>query len=240
MTQLLRVVCFKWKPRPREGYVEPPCVVTYGPEHVHTLRNMVRRHLSLPHEFVCVTDDPEGLDGDIRVVPLWDHCIGLGGCYNRLYTFSEDMAEIIGPRFVCIDLDSVIVGPLDPLLDRPDDFVINSYKGLAKHLPDQHYNGGMYMMDAGARSEVWETWGGEKSVQHIQRMNEKGECTGSDQGWVRLVLGKGEARWTEEDGVYEARQVRNGLPGNARIIFFAGERDPTTWTDKAWVREHYR
>lgn len=239
MAEPLKVVCFKWKPRPKKGYSEPPHVVSYGPEHVLTLRNMVARHLSMDHEFLCVTDDPEGLE-DVETLPLWDHCVELGHCFNRLYTFSEDMADLIGPRFVCIDLDCVIVDSLDPLFGRDEDFVVNSHKG-GPNAPDQLYNGGLYMMDAGARSEVWETWDGERSAQRVLKGKRDRVCSGSDQGWMRLVLGRGEARWTEDDGTYEARTVRGRLPDNARIVLFAGKRDPTQWVAKYdWVREHYR
>lgn len=214
-------------------------MVEYGPEHVNTLRRMVARHLDMAHEFVCVTDDAAGLDPAIRVVDLWDDCIALGGCYNRLKTFAPEMRDVLGPRFVCIDLDCVIVDDITPLLDREDDFIINSYKG-GRNDPDQLYNGGMYMMDAGARSEVWESWRGESSIETIEA-NQGTVCTGSDQGWIRLVLGEGESRWTEDDGTWEARQVkRNRLRKGARIVFFAGPRDPTQWSDSPWVREHYR
>lgn len=239
MSEPLRVVCWKWKPRPRPGYPEPPCIVDYGPEHVHTLRNMVARNLDMPHEFVCITDDPEGLDPAIRIVPLWDDCIELGGCYNRLRAFSPEMRETIGPRFVWIDLDCVVVGRLDPLFDRDDDFIVNSYKGGPRD-PDQRYNGGMVMMDAGARPEVWEQWNGQESIERIRESKITDRTRGSDQGWMRMVLDEDEARWTEADGVYEARQVRGGLPANARIVFFAGRRDPTLSRNVPWVRKHYR
>jgi hypothetical protein len=48
----------------------------------------------------------------------------------------QDAADIFGERFVCMDLDCVIGGPLDPLFDRPEDLVL--FKGTA---PDRPYNG---------------------------------------------------------------------------------------------------
>lgn len=239
---MIRVVTFKWKPRAKRGHSEPPHVVQYTAQHVNTLYRMVWRNLSMPFEMVCVTDDPSGICDDVRTEPLWDDGLEWGGCYARVRTFSPEMRDVLGDRFIVLDLDCVIVDDITPLVDRPEDFVINSYKGANRRDPKQHYNGGMYLMTAGARRQVWYQWRGEASVLEVEAAKARLESTGSDQGWIRRVLGKGEARWTEEDGVYEARQVRNKLPENARIVLFAGKRDPTQpeWQAKPWVREHYR
>lgn len=240
MAEPLRVVSWLWKPRAMPPYFEPPTPAKYGPEHVHTLRNMLARHLHMDYEFCCITDDQTGLDPDIRVIPLWDKGMEYGGCYNRLYAFSEDMREIIGPRFVWIDLDVVIVDDITPLFRRTESIILNSYKRGPRD-PDQYYNGAMVMMDAGARKQVWETWRGEESIRQVEEGRRKGVCTLTDQGWMRLVLGKTEARWRgEQDGIYEALWIGGRLPPNARMVFFSGPRDPTAWMHVPWVREHYR
>src|SRR5690606_37523711 len=79
MAEPLRVVSWLWKPRARPPYFEPPTPAKYGPEHVHTLRNMLARHLHMDYEFCCITDDQTGLDPDIRVIPLWDKGMEYGG-----------------------------------------------------------------------------------------------------------------------------------------------------------------
>src|SRR5690606_4765132 len=98
----------------------------YNASHVNTLYSMLRRHYRRPFEFICVTDDPIGIDENIKCLPLWDKCIYLGGCYNRLYVFSDHMKNFIGPRFACVDMDCVIVGDVTPIFDRTEDFIINS------------------------------------------------------------------------------------------------------------------
>lgn len=229
---VLKVVCFKWQ-RNTTGYMLP-AVCDYDAKHVLTLKAMVERHLSIPHEFICVTDDPTGLDG-IKTIPLWDKCRHLGGCYNRLYAFSEDMRSVIGDRFVMIDLDCVIVNDITSLFDVDDDFKINGYFFSDM---DQHYNGGLVLMNAGARKQVWDDFHPIHSPNQIGNTN---YVIGSDQAWIRIRLGKGENRFTEEEGVYNFIRLKNReLPENARIVFFAGKRDPSTCLDTDWVREHWR
>jgi hypothetical protein len=129
------------------------------------------------------------------------------------------------------------VGDITPLFDIPDDFRINSYQppphGGAR---DQVYNGGMFLMDAGARASVWKDFDPDESPR-ATRSNP--HFVGTDQAWIRHHLGPDEKTWSRRDGVYEARNVGNKLPRNAKIIFFAGNRDPSTakheWIPRHWI-----
>lgn len=235
---MLSVVCFKWK-RNKRGFSLPAAIVEYSALYVNRLRNMVWRNLRIPHRFICVTDDPGGVDPRIEIVPLWDKCLNIGGCFNRLYTFSPDMEALFGPRFVCIDLDCVIVGDVTPLFTRTEDFIINSYKPVAgKNWHPQKYNGALYMMTAGARRQVWDTFDPELSPKII--LENTAKVVGSDQAWVGLTL-ESEVTWTEADGVYEIRQLpsKADLPANAKIICFAGPRDPAL-ENARWVKDLWK
>lgn len=236
----MHVGCFKWTSRP--GYRS-----LYGPpEPVNVLRRMVARNYRTPHEFFCVTDDATGLDPEVRVIPLWDTFRSLpsphGGnnpsCYVRVPAYGAHMREVIGPRFVLLDIDVVILADMTPVWDRPEDFVI--WGDTARGTP---YNGSMVLMTAGARRQVFETFDPVESPKRGTAL----KYIGSDQAWVGACLGPGEKKWTQADGVYSYRndiQPRGGhLPPNARIVIFHGYHDP--WAPNvrarhAWVREHYR
>ena len=231
---MLTFVCFKWEPV-RTGF-QLPSVCKYGPLHVNVLRSMLERHVRTPHRLVCVTDDPTGIGPGVEIVPLWDKCRALGGCYNRLWVFSREAGRLFGDRFVCIDLDVVLVRDCTSLFARPEPFVINAYNPIMAEKNDQRYNGGMFMLKAGARSSVWEKFDPAVTPQEVQA---DPLTVGSDQAWIRRHLGRDEPRWTNADGVYEARQVRHSLPGNARMVLFAGKRDPSLFP-YPWVRAHWR
>lgn len=236
---MISIVCFKW--RPRENYRS-----SYPPEVVNTLRRMVARNYGKPHRFICVTDDADGLDDEVEVVPLWDDHASVPNpsfntgpsCYRRLKMFARDAGETFGERFVVMDLDTVIVKDLTPLLDRPEPFV-------AWRNPDPRWpiNGSMWMLRAGSRPEVWERFDPNTSPEE----SHKARCYGSDQGWMSYVLGWKEATWGPEDGVYSykmdiCKRHGNRLPKNARVVMFHGHWDP--WDPEVhkvapWVREHY-
>ncbi len=240
MAEPLSIVTFKWKPF--KGYRS-----TFGPETVNVLKRMVDRHYPDPHRVICVTDEPDGIDADVEIVPLWNDYADVpsphGGknpsCYRRLKAYAPDIAAIFGPRFVMMDLDCVIVGDMRPVWNRPEDFVI---WGDTNPQPGSHYNGGMVLQSAGARKQVWERFDPKTSP----RQSLTAKCWGSDQGWISYCLGPGEKKWTREDGVYSWRNhlQRNGykLPENARIVMFHGSTDP--WSadvkDVAWIQRCYR
>ena len=221
----------------------PSSIDQYGPQHVNILYHSVQRNTTVPHRFICVTDDPKGLDPNIDVIDLWDYCRYLGGCYNRLYIFSPDIEDLLGPRFIAIDLDCVITSNIDHILNRTEDFIINQYDIEANnHATHQYYNGGIIMMNAGARDEVWYDFDPSTTPDLIQPRKDRVEIVGSDQAWIAHRLGPGETTFTKQDGVYDYRRLydRKILPDDAAIVMFPGKRDPFTEYKRApWIREHW-
>jgi hypothetical protein len=234
---MLSVICWKWAPNP--GYRSK-----FGPAAVNTLRAMVARHYRAPHRFICVTDDPAGLDPRVQVVPLWDDLADLPSphgranpsCYRRLRMFRRDAGELFGERFVSLDLDCVITADLRPLWDRPEDVVFWGDTNKTTH-----YNGSMMLLTAGARPQVWDDFDPVASPRAARAAGQ----WGSDQAWISHCLGGGEAKWGVRDGVYSYRnhllRQPQVLPAGARIVIFHGTTDP--WDPGAqrlpWVRKHY-
>jgi hypothetical protein len=234
---MISFVCWRW--RPPAGYRS-----TFGPETVNTLRKMVARHYAGPHRFICVTDDPRGIDPAVEVVPLWEdfgslpspHGRGNPSCYRRLKMFSAEAEQLFGPRFCSLDLDCVITGPLDPIVDRSEDIVL-----WGDTNPTTPYNGSMILLRAGSRTKVWDDFDPVTSPKKATALG----YFGSDQAWLGAALGPNEPKWSKVDGVYSYRcDLRGkGLPSDARIVMFHGQWDP--WSREiqqrhAWVREHYR
>jgi len=232
----LTVVTWKWSV---PGYRSDFCA-----EHVNVLRRMVARHYSRPHRFCCVTNEPEGLDPQVEVIPDREDFSKLpsphGGknpsCYRRLRLFAPDAAETFGPRFVSMDIDCVVVRDLAPLWDRADDFVI--WGDTNRHT---FYNGSMMLLRAGTRTAVWNNFDPRRSPELARRSGQ----FGSDQAWISFCLGRGQKMWSRLDGVYSYRNEimrrANILPPDARIVMFHGLIDP--WSPEAqrigWVRQHW-
>ena len=238
---MLKVVCFKWGYK--GGFRLPSLNVigAYSAWHVNNLYKAITKYLTIPHEFICITDDPEGVE--CKTIPLWDKCMEYGGCYNRLYVFSKDMKELIGDRFVCIDLDVSVISNLDSLFSRTEPLILNKFYG---NNPNQFYNGGLFMMDAGAYDRVWTEF--EKdipgNIRILQGLNKVKKVLGTDQAWISHILGRGIPMFLDTEGVLAYRRLTDKgrgkvLPPNAKMVFFAGTNDPTIAMDRNdWIIDH--
>lgn len=209
----------------------------YTARHVNIWAAMVRRHLAMPHRIACVTDHPEGIDPSIDIIapprdfedwriPTWGP--DKPQCLRRIAMFGPDAGRLFGDRFVCMDLDLVVSGPLDPLFTDHD---FRIYEGTG---PGRFYNGSMMMIRAGARPQVYERFTVEGAIeagrQHV----------GSDQAWIAHCLGPREATWGAEDGVHWwARHGRQQTGADTRVMFFPGSTKPWA-TEHPYIRLHYR
>lgn len=142
---MVNVLCMKWGTR-------------YGAEYVNHLANGVRRHLSLPHRFVCFTEDPTGIQKDVEVRPLpveFPRGAGPERYWNKLGIFADPLADIQG-RVLCLDLDVVLVGSIDCFFTHPGPcFII---KEFSKRAGPKEGNMSVCGFDAGALGHVLENY----------------------------------------------------------------------------------
>jgi hypothetical protein len=227
---VLNVVSWLWS--------QPDGRVQYRAEHVWLWADMVSRNLAMKHKLLCVTTetdlppnveriDPPGEFEDVS--PTWGP--RKPNCFRRLVMFRSDAAKTFGKRFVSMDLDCIVGGPLDPLFNRPEDFVI--YRGTH---PSRPYNGSLMLLRACSRPQLYETFnqaGADASGAAFH---------GSDQAWIAHCLGPNEATWDRSDGVWHLHEyLPQARKANPTILFFPGKRKP--WELHRvfpWMREHYR
>lgn len=251
----MQVVVFKWQPKTNEKETIPSqSIVSYTSEHVNTFARMLKRNLYMDYEFLCVTDNPQGLQpGLVKAIPLWDKCRNLGGCYNRLYVFSDDMKYYLGSRILCMDLDMVITQNITPIIRKFNDIDFVYYRMRGPDGTGYRMNNSMFMMNAGARRYVWEKF--EAAYNHYgldyikKYVTENGANPGTDQAWCNRVIDiDKEWYWSMNDGIYDMRLdfIETGktkLPDDSRIVMFPGPRDPTLPELKQkyqWIEEYYK
>ena len=104
----------------------------YGREYVERLRNMVARHLTVPYEFACLTNDPTPIEGVRNIVipeqkypRLWWH---------KVHMFDPSLG--ITNRILYFDLDVVIHANINKLVETAN----NDFFGIKDFNRSFHSN----------------------------------------------------------------------------------------------------
>lgn len=213
----------------------------YTPTDVLKLRSGVKRHLRETHRFMVVTERERAADAfprDLERHAIKDpELLAHKGCFARLRMFDYGWQQNrkIDDRLVCMDLDMIITGPLDPLFRRPETFVI---LGGANSVNPCPFNGSVMMVRAGHHGELWTDFSMEEATKI------KYHEFPDDQGWIAHKLPNA-ATWPcgLRSGIYAFKKpgwpADNRLPPDARIVAFPGARRPSEFTKFAWVRIHW-
>lgn len=196
---------------------------------VNRLRAGLARHLHLPHELVCITDDPHGLDPEIRTMPMPERDRDTPRCRRRVQMFDPAFARRLGTRLLAMDLDIVLVDDITPLIDRPEALVC----WRVAHSPV--YSGAFLLMDAGALADLWTFYAQDPEL--VAR-----RAGGSDQPILNFYLRRlrrQPAHWTDADGIvtyyghgYERFEHlgvgprRRTLPPGARLVVLGSADTP--------------
>lgn len=227
----LSVVCWRWG-------------TLFATTYVERLRNMLARHLHIPHQLYCVSDDATAIPGVVTVSAPTEFA-NTPRCRRRMWQFAKERVANFGPRMLCIDLDVVIVRNITPMVDRPEPIVCwrVGYAGV--------YSGSFMLLDTGALDGAWQRFKADQAA----FLKETGERNASDQAMLNTCLrGRDVAHWTEADGFVTwfgngyARLEHRGMgPGRpslspgARIVVL-GSADKAVLDEQrySWVREHWR
>ena len=91
----------------------------YGIEYVERLRNMVSRHMTVPYEFVCLTDDNTKIDG-VKIL-LQKNSGYVKQWWHKVHMFDHSLP--LEGRILYFDLDVVIHNNIDKLAVNTNDFL---------------------------------------------------------------------------------------------------------------------
>ena len=175
------------------------CVLKSGggftPDHVEKLQNMVRNNLSYDYDFVCLTDLPQK-DLSCRAIPFevdfpWKWCkINI---WNPNNPFNE--------RVLFLDLDSIIMKSLDPIINFKADFaLVKQWKNIGPKFGRSRilkYKSPLMVWNHNTRPQLWNKF-------YLGIMN---ELVG-DQDWIGKCCPKERTLpdgWFDEERYYNKK-----------------------------------
>lgn len=245
---MLSVVCFYWQDDSRQRCYK------LTPEDVRKWHSMVSRNLTIPHRTMCVTHRPDLIDFmDTLPLDMAKHVPGT--CLVKLQAHKPGGVAKEGDEVLLMDVDCVVTGNLDALIDRHEDYVFWKNPNFEVGGKRGFIQGSMQLFTVGATTFLWRDFDPRATPAWLNR-----RFGGAEQCWIseRMNTAYPEAgwewripHWTEIDGVYGAGRLFSGqmgngvqsdLPANARIVFTPGDRSPSQPEMQArhpWIREHY-
>lgn len=99
--------------------------VSFTAEYVRKLHQMVQRSVRRPYRFVCLTDRPS-LISEIETIRIPSPA-GIKGWWSKVNLFRSNIG--LSGRILYLDLDTLIVGDLDDIIDYPAPFALAPHAG---------------------------------------------------------------------------------------------------------------
>lgn len=90
----------------------------YNAKYVNALANAVKRHVSVKHKFVCLTDNAEGFNSNVDKIISLKH--NFPKWWSKIELFRDDL--FVNEQIFFIDLDTVIINNIDNIVQYSGDF----------------------------------------------------------------------------------------------------------------------
>ena len=212
----------------------------YSLDYVQVLYNMVHKHLTIPHKFICFSDHVKPqkiLKGDIEFRKFRFH--DYNGWWNKMQLFSEE-AELRGPCLY-MDLDVVIMKNINELATFGDDMtfgVINDF-----NIATKEYNSSIMKFNNEVATDIiWKPF--------LQKKGDMMKLQGDQNAMSRLVKDSPYLKvmpdeWTfsykwhnREKPRFHKTEWTFELVPTAKVVVFHGRPWPHE-SDQNWVKENW-
>lgn len=212
----------------------------YGREYVERLRNMVARHLTVPYEFACLTDDQHPIAG---VRTIYQKNSGYQkGWWHKVHMFDPSLP--LKGRILFFDLDVVIHNNINNLATYSPTAFVGIHDFNRKFYASWRYlNSSVLAWNHGSQKEIWEKF--KSNPNEAQRLQ-------GDQDWIWKLAKDRIKFWPKEwiqsykweirdrselvvlHGKRQFKTIRNDvlIPADCSVAVFHGDPNPCAVQDK--------
>lgn len=217
--QTVNIVCMKWGDK-------------FGPEFVNNLYHMVKRNITLPFRFICMTEVPDGIEKGVEIKPLPEFqeppapylkfCLA----WRKLALFDDPVYDLQG-KTLFLDLDVVVIDNIDCFFSFSDKLAIIENWSQPNRLIGQS---SVFCFDIGKYKHLLDKYRNQQD--EVLRNNR------TEQVYITRELGVGGFEYFPDDwcksfkmhcmpgGVFNSFKIPAKIPENAKIIVFHGKPDP--------------
>lgn len=221
----LNVVCVKYGTK-------------YGADYVNKLYWGVKENLSLEHTFTCFTEDGSGLDPQIRVQPLhntWK------GWWSKVHIFDKSVYPEANSKWVLyIDLDMIITGPLDDLVQTIGSkclsFATLTTEEIFCENVDNGYNSSVMLFNADLCGHLYEILSDYYPyiMQYLMRFDHYLEMLVQNAQIVQKMV---PGQLIDYSYCFREHKMKD-LPPDCRIVAFPRNPKPHEIPDE-WAKKHW-
>ncbi len=212
----------------------------YGPEYVNILHHMVIRNLTRPFRFICLTDNSEGIEEGIEILPLpefddpspeyFKNC----KAWRKLSLFDESVYDIQG-KVLFLDLDIVIIDSIDCFFEYSTMLSIIENWSKPNRLMGQ---ASVMCFEVGQHTHLLEKYRRQKDIVAREHRTE--------QVYITRELGENNFEFFPDDwcksfkfhclpgGVLNSLIPPSKIPKNSKIIVFHGTPNPINAIRGEW------
>lgn len=159
----------------------------YSHEYVNILYNMVKRNCSIPFNFACITENPAGINSNIKIIPLPKN-LKIEGWWYKPWVFSKDFP--LTGTILFLDLDIVLIKNIDNLWNyEPDKFCIIRDFARLKYKDWPRFNSSVFRFNTGKYQFVWDNL--IKDLSQTKKMH-------GDQDWIYSQIKDDFVYWPEQ------------------------------------------
>jgi len=174
----------------------------YSADYVNKLYNMVKRNLTLDHEFVCFTEDATGIDPAIRIEPI-PLISGVTGWWYKPMFFNPKLP--LRGTLLFFDLDVVIFKNIDNLFSyEPNKFCI--IRDFNRHVIRNYnkFNSSIFRLTTGQHSAVY--------TDFIKNPTGPVRRYHGDQDWIRATVNDGDYAYWPDESIQSYKWEMRGKP----------------------------
>ena len=169
------IVCVKWGNK-------------YISQYVNVLYNMCKRHITVPYEFHCITEDPTGLDSHIKTIKLpndpW-----LKTWWSKLWMFGSHLP--LQGNILYFDLDIIVFRNIDNLFTHnPGKFMIIRDFNRCRIKDWKLCNSSVMRWQTGTMNFLWDDF----KIRHTQIM----QSNHGDQDYITARANDQINHWPDE------------------------------------------
>lgn len=202
----------------------------YSDLHVNRLYNMVSRHLTIPHRFVCFTENPTYIDKNIDIRPLPTN-LPISGWWWKTYIFSNGHFDKTHINLF-FDLDMVIIGNIDKLVKQDLGYFVG-LEDVGRAIGKPTKLGSAVMKWHGSfYSNIWDKLQADPEIVK--------KYPGGDQDWI-WNLHKNKIRFYPKSWImsykWEVRNIKELIRKNNKW-YFKDIRDPEVNPDTVVLAFH--